>query len=140
MVKRTTHALTNSYGISDYEICLVIIKKEPQGQKKLLPPSCNIAHSSIQKLYSDIRDSRDRNSFALNTCINLVGIILLLAIYQPIIIDHVHDSIGLGNKVRAHASFLFSLLICLCPKYLECTILQDRGSIMLTSNFNSMIA
>jgi hypothetical protein len=65
MVKRTTHALTNSYGISDYEICLVIIKKEPQGQKKLLPPSCNIAHSSIQKLYSDIRDSRDRKQFCI---------------------------------------------------------------------------
>jgi hypothetical protein len=57
-------------------------------------------------------DSRGQKSFALNNYINFVGIILLLDIYQPITINYVDASIGLGNKVRKHVILLCFPLIC----------------------------
>lgn len=48
----------------------------------MLPPSYNIAHTIIQNLYPDIRGFLGtENNFVLNSCIKLVSIILLLAIY-----------------------------------------------------------
>jgi hypothetical protein len=36
---------------------------------------CNIAHSNFQEISSNLRDSKEQNNFALNSCINLITII-----------------------------------------------------------------
>jgi len=48
----------------------------------------------------------------LNISTTLIGIILLFAIYQPIFIKHVDDSV-LGSGVRVYVSFVFFLLLLL---------------------------
>ena len=56
--------------------------------------SCNIAHSTTQNLYSNIRDSRGtKYCFVLNSCISFIGITVLLAIYQLISINLIDDNV-----------------------------------------------
>lgn len=59
----------------------------------ILPPSCNKVHSSIQKLYQNIRDFLQQKIVCIKQYHKLIGIISSLVIYQPISISHADDSV-----------------------------------------------